>query len=152
MMTLELPRAAPAQAERFYTPRRVRHHLSHWRCDIALGHMPGYCNNDPFNDEAKRRGPSGEPSLFEVAALRSDLYGAWHQLTGQLERVVIGVVDIGPRERLESDTEWRDRRLDWWEAHRMQFGRLTAGHLLHLANVATEEMARILGWEPDETS
>jgi hypothetical protein len=148
-MTLELPRAAPASAEKFYTPRRVRHGLSHWRCDIAFGYMPGHCNNDPFNDELKRRHVTGEPSLFEVAALRSDLYGAWHHLTGHLERIVIGVVDIGPRERLESDKEWRDRRLDWWEANRMRFGRQPAGRLLHLANVATEEMARTLGWVPD---
>lgn len=129
----------------FWVPGRIRHNLSHWLCELAAVPpiTPGVCMNDPYNDDQKPKSRVGNKFEDAVAA-KADLTRSWKQLTGMYRRAVRGIIAVGPRERLESDDEWYDRRLIWWITHRYEFGNLPAETLLNLAEEASNRMAYIL--------
>lgn len=141
-VTVRPPEPLPAP-EPFYSPGRIRHALSHWACCLGCvsdRKMPGVCSNDPYVSD-RARAPRPDAKTNDASVMFEDIYGAWARLRGLQSKVLISFVEMGPRERMDLDYEWYDKRLDWWITNRMRFANLPAEYLLRLADSATETMS-----------
>lgn len=143
--TLEEPvrvadKAAPLV---YYTFRRVAHNFGHLHCCVIALKAAGSCMNDPFNDDQKPKGAKANRQE-DPMCVKADLIGAWKRLKGMEQKVVRGIITIGPRERMEHDDEWYDRRLIWWILHRHEFGNFSAEALMNMADDAISAMVRDL--------
>ena len=154
-LALEEPvRVAPRKPDAFYSPKRIFHATTHWRCDLSVRLVPGTCMNDPF-DKERVRGTGPEPVQYSGADMYVDLYGAWHSLPLLLERVLLCPYYLGPPSpedaaKMKDEDYWRLRQLGWWQKYRKAFNNIEPEYAVNLTNEATRRMAYKLGWRPEE--
>jgi hypothetical protein len=150
-MTLAL--AEPARVPKpdlFYSPGRIAHWFGHLRCDGVYRRLPGTCMNDPY-DADRVRGTGPEPAEYSGADMYVDIYGVWDdpKFPYDYKRVLISLYFLGPRFRMESDDEWRNRQLGWWSKHRHRFRQIEPEYAVRLVQDAVEHIAYKLGWRPE---